>query len=1100
MKTFIYLLCSLWLSLAVHAAELKIEPATPTVEVDKEIELSVIGTVGQVKWVATEGHFLNSGTKVTYRAPSEKPATGFVVVEVSDESGNDPTVKEVTITKRVNISVENGTWKVFTNRSEINALLLSDDGKTLWVGTNGGLEKRDAQTGKILKVFTIRNGLPNNYITALLSDEIGGLWIGTVGGLAHYTVGEQWQVFNTKNSELPSNLIQALLSDNRYGLWIGVNCWNEECVRGGLVHYTDDRQWEVFNTENSGLPSNDVWTLLSDDQEGLWIGTEGGLAHYTSAGQWQVFNKNNRTFHQELVHGLLSDNQGGLWIGTNEGLAHYTAAGQWQVFNQENSGLPIGLAYALLSDNKGGLWIGTDLWGANYRTGSGLVHYSAAGQWQVFNTKNSELLGDSVRALLSDNKGGLWIGTEKGLVRYTSDRRWEVFNQTSSELPNGSVQALSSDNQGGLWVSTHREDALAYYNSATGQWQVFNTENSELPSDSVGALLSDNQGGLWIGTDTVEGLFAHYNTTNKKWQVFKLDNFNSKFPSIGIGSLLGDKKGGLWIGTDDGLVHYSTTNKKWQVFNQKNSKLPDNDIEVLSSDNQCGLWIGTSKGLAHYNTTNKKWQVFNQKNSKLPSNWVRALLSDNQGGLWIGTDDEGLALYNTTSKQWEVFNQKNSKLPSNLVRALSSDNQGGLWIGTYGGGLAHYNPNKLDNKKWDVLFNTKNSELPSDYVDALLSDNQDGLWVGTVGGLSRLSFQSKRKGNRAAIIIASGGSHYQNSSLWKATEFATVYAYKMLVNRKFVNEEIYYLSSKTWADFDGDGVNDWVVDEVNPERPLGLGDIKKAFKWAEWRGKLDQPLYVFFMDHGDDKKLILNLKKNESISATELNKMLNDYQTATGSQVVLVIEACYSGSLMPALAAPNRAIITSAKFDEVALPIDGQTFLSFLIKKLETTNFKDAFKMAQSEQNRLIGKLGKTQSPQLDDNGDGEYDPKDGQWLQHVQINGDVGNLQTTDSRAVAQDSKGHTQVTYAKKAAFDFSLAVETLTPTTTVNADQVLTFKTKVVSAKDDAQLVWAVVRPPRMNQVIDTNGTPILAYPHEPLAPSMEKDVWQTRWKAT
>jgi len=62
MKMFVYLLCSLWLCFAVQAAELKFEPATPSVEVDKEIELSVIGTEGRVKWVAMEGNILNSGT------------------------------------------------------------------------------------------------------------------------------------------------------------------------------------------------------------------------------------------------------------------------------------------------------------------------------------------------------------------------------------------------------------------------------------------------------------------------------------------------------------------------------------------------------------------------------------------------------------------------------------------------------------------------------------------------------------------------------------------------------------------------------------------------------------------------------------------------------------------------------------------------------------------------------------------------------------------------------------------------------------------------------------------------------------------------------
>ena len=89
----LYLLCSLWLSLAVHAAELKFELATPTVEVGNEIELSVTGTVGRVRWMAMEGNISSPGIKVTYQAPLEKPDTGFDTVMVSDEAGNVATVK-----------------------------------------------------------------------------------------------------------------------------------------------------------------------------------------------------------------------------------------------------------------------------------------------------------------------------------------------------------------------------------------------------------------------------------------------------------------------------------------------------------------------------------------------------------------------------------------------------------------------------------------------------------------------------------------------------------------------------------------------------------------------------------------------------------------------------------------------------------------------------------------------------------------------------------------------------------------------------------------------------------------------------------------------
>ena len=186
-------------------------------EINKSITLSVANTEGTVEWFKDKGTIQGEGNKVTYLAPDQ---AGSDVVAVLDSKDNKGLIK-VVITPPNNFSRENAQWDVFTNRSQISALLLSDDGKTLWVGTNGGLEKRDAQTGEILRVFTKRDGLPANFITALLSDGKGGLWIvanGDGGGLTHYTADGQWQMFNTENSGLPSNDVLSLLSDNQGGL------------------------------------------------------------------------------------------------------------------------------------------------------------------------------------------------------------------------------------------------------------------------------------------------------------------------------------------------------------------------------------------------------------------------------------------------------------------------------------------------------------------------------------------------------------------------------------------------------------------------------------------------------------------------------------------------------------------------------------------------------------------------------------------------------------------------------------------------------------------------------------------------------------------
>jgi signal transduction histidine kinase len=57
---------------------------------------------------------------------------------------------------------------------------------SLWIGTQGGLNRFDRATGKF-KVITVRDGLPNDFIYGILEDGKGNLWLSTNKGLCRYT-------------------------------------------------------------------------------------------------------------------------------------------------------------------------------------------------------------------------------------------------------------------------------------------------------------------------------------------------------------------------------------------------------------------------------------------------------------------------------------------------------------------------------------------------------------------------------------------------------------------------------------------------------------------------------------------------------------------------------------------------------------------------------------------------------------------------------------------------------------------------------------------------------------------------------------------------
>ncbi|OAD22284.1 two component regulator propeller domain protein, partial [Candidatus Thiomargarita nelsonii] len=333
------------------------------------------------------------------------------------------------------------------------------------------------------------------------------------------------------------------------------------------------------------------------------------------------------------------------------------------------------------------------------------------------------------------------------------------------------------------------------------------------------------------------------------------------------------------------------------------------------------------------------------------------------GGLWIGTYQSGV-VYRSGEGEWMVYDTDNSRLPTDYIGVLENDGGGGIWVvGLYDVGLAH---------------------LASGQKNTLCADLNDS------------PCQNLLTNKRAAIIIA-GGGHDKTNTLWDTTAAISDYIYKMLNKRGFDNNEIYYLSPQSYADFTGDGLDDCIVDAPatprcrlttveNPiaERALIVDDVRNAFAWAKTGGQLDQPLYVFFINHGSTDRF--QLSKYNDLEVSEFKDIVDDYQKETGNQVALVIDTCYSGVLLEKLIAPNRAIISStgnglAYFDRT----NKQGYSRFLAKGLlKGMNFYEAFEYARDKQEELVKSLsiGQDQIPQWYDGSN------DGQWLRNLFING----------------------------------------------------------------------------------------------------------------
>jgi len=55
-------------------------------------------------------------------------------------------------------------------------------------------------------------------------------------------------------------------------------------LASSLLCYAQNPQWAVYNTTNSGLANNYVWSITIDESGTKWIGTSGGLAAFNENG------------------------------------------------------------------------------------------------------------------------------------------------------------------------------------------------------------------------------------------------------------------------------------------------------------------------------------------------------------------------------------------------------------------------------------------------------------------------------------------------------------------------------------------------------------------------------------------------------------------------------------------------------------------------------------------------------------------------------------------------------------------------------------------------------------------------------------------------
>ncbi len=450
-----------------------------------------------------------------------------------------------------------------------------------------------------------------------------------------------------------------------------------------------------------GLPQNSIHSVLQTREGYLWLGTYEGLVRFNGVSFVVHDKRNTAALKSNSAWALLEDRLGTLWIGTLGGGVVRSRGGVFTRYG-EREGLPSEYAWALGEDAGGTLWAGTD---------RGLARFDGTTFRAV--PLPGSLEQPSIRSLLPDSAGGLWIGTAtEGLLHWDGKSARRVFPK-EGRAPEAVYSLAPSP--GGV--------AAAFYGlglveaSDDGSVTRIRGKKDGLPSDLLWSLHRDRSGALWVGSDG-SGLARIRGDRIETFGV--AEGLSHSF----VRSIGEDREGSIWIGTNGGLNRFR--DRKVLVYGVREG-LPDENVRSVARTTDGRLWAGMdSGGIA---TLHGERFVVPPEAASLDRVPVRSLLAAPGNVLWIGTN--GAGLIRLSGGKLTRFTTKDG-LPSDIVYALARDAKGNVWAGTYGAGVARW-----DGHGFTVFDRSRG--LPRDVVRCLFSGRDGAMWIGTdAGGLVRL--------------------------------------------------------------------------------------------------------------------------------------------------------------------------------------------------------------------------------------------------------------------------------------------------------------------------------------------------------------------------
>ena len=408
--------------------------------------------------------------------------------------------------------------------------------------------------------------------------------------------------------------------------------------RGNWVKYTN----------YEGLPVDNIFSLLQDDEGKLWIAPLGGGVAVFDGVVITTFNLADGLENLIAVK-LFINSMRELWVGTAwGGVSRSRRDGETKFETLTiDDGLGHGGIHAISELPNGQMVFGSFHGGLSFFDGTKIIQTQ---------TDEDGLIDKEIRATFCDNQGRLWVFTQSGCCVYEEGR----FRRVGVNLQvGGSSQPAIQTADNNIWFATEN-GAFCYTGGDYRNKDNYTllTINNGLLSNQLSSVFQSKDGRIWFGCQFGVSCYDGNGVIN-------YTHLNSGLPNAKVWSINQTSDGYLWIATAKGLVKYDE-NSIWLL--DQRSGMVSNEVVSIRPKLE-NLLVGTRVGLSEL--------IFHQDIAQFAHfetirSQVNCIIADHDK-FWVGTETGLFSITGSTAKEIHIGLN---------VTSLALDQSDNLYVGT----------------------------------------------------------------------------------------------------------------------------------------------------------------------------------------------------------------------------------------------------------------------------------------------------------------------------------------------------------------------------------------------------------------------------------